>query len=215
MVAKYSFNSHYRPEQNASQNLPSLRLLEGGIFQPHQFSPVVVQEDAQMRLRFFRWGLQTAWERVDQNRKPRNIVSADQVLQQPEYQLPIRTQRCLVPADGYYLNHQDRVYKLSHPNEDAFCFAGIYATHRMADGTYQSTFAILSTPAQGKQEKFGLQMPLILPKNLEKAWINHHAPLQNISQILYRPDRTTLNVHPVEELQALPAYEELYRQVAA
>ncbi len=216
MIAKYSFNSHYRPESSGASVLPSLRLLEGGVFQPNEFSPVVIEEEGNLRLRFFRWGLQTAWDRVDQERSKRSIVPADQLFQLPEYQLPIRTQRCLIPSDGFYLVHQGKTYKLSQPHDGAFCFAGIYATQLLADGTLLHSFALVSTPSIGRFKAFGLQMPMILPKQLEKRWLEANTALPLVAKILHHPDATPLGIHPVEELQGVPTYEyEVYRQVAA
>lgn len=39
MLASYTFNSQYRPLQEQDRLWPSLRLLEGGKFSPHQFAP--------------------------------------------------------------------------------------------------------------------------------------------------------------------------------
>lgn len=216
MVAKYSFNSQYRPLEAHSAHLPSLRLLEGGVFQPNEFSPVIIEEEGQIRLRFFRWGLETAWERVDQERKKKMIVPANHLFELPEYQLPIRSQRCLIPADGFYLKHQNRTYKLTHPQEGTFCFAGIYTPQLLEDGTWQHTFSLVSTPSRGKLKGFGLQMPMILPKQLEQRWLAHDTALPLLAKILDHPDVTPMSIHPVEELQGVPAFDyEVLRQVAA
>ena len=214
MIAKYSFNTQYCPESSTQTPLPSLRLLEGGVFEPGQFAPVVIRDERNMRLRFFRWGFEPAWEAAGTERSRLHVISSDRVLNDPEFMLPIRYQRCLIPADGYYLKAQDNQYKLSHQRDQAFCFAGIYASTQQADGTMRQFFGLISTESLGTASQFGLQMPLILPKNKEALWLNDEMNMLQIKALLQSSGNHHLAAHLVEELQELNPYE-LYPQVAA
>ncbi|MEL6668711.1 MAG: SOS response-associated peptidase family protein [Bacteroidota bacterium] len=214
MIAKYSFNTQYRPESQTQAHLPSLRLLEGGIFTPGQFAPAVVQEYGQYRLKFFKWGLEPAWEAAGTERSKLHIVSANQVSQDQEFQLPLRQHRCLIPADGYYLSNRNRQYKLSHREESAFCFAGIYASQMREDGCMEHHFSLISTGSIGTASQFGLQMPLILPRRLEGVWLDQQSSLPQIHNLLHTQSNLQLAAHPVEELLELNPLD-LYPQVAA
>lgn len=214
MIAKYSFNTQYRPESQTQSHLPSLRLLEGGVFEPGQLAPVVIQEHGQFRLRFFKWGFEPAWDLAGTERNKLHVMPADRVINDPEFLLPIRYQRCLIPADGYYLSDRERQYKLSKQQEDAFCFAGIYATQSHADGSLEHSFGLISTSALGTPSQFGLQMPLILSRSLEKSWMAPTTSLETVKNLLYSSSSLHLSVHPVEELLEFNPLD-LYPQVAA
>ena len=217
MLTTYTFNSQYTPDHLSEMRMPGLRLLEGGKFQPNQFTPVLVREYEQLRLKYFRWGLVPAWTKAGKEEKGRIYAAADQLFDHLAYQVPIRRQRCLVPADGYYVEKGSirgpQTYKLVQPGEATFCFAGIYDTWRQPDGTLLTTFAIVSTPAQPGMMNFGLQMPLILSKEHESLWLNSKANLQRISEVLYQPANDRLHIHPVRELQLNEI--EQFEQVAA
>lgn len=141
-------------------------------------------------------------------------MPADRVISDQEYLLPIRYQRCLIPADGYYLSNKERQYKLTKQQEDAFCFAGIYATQTRADGSLAYSFGLISTSAMGTPSQFGLQMPLILSRALEKSWMNPNSSPETIRNILFSRSSLHLSAHPVEELRELNPLD-LYPQVAA
>ena len=205
MLAAYTFNSNYQPTNSERPHLPSLRLLEGGKFLPKQYSPVLVKEYNDIRLRFFKWGMIPAWAKGNKKVNPRLFTPASQVFSQPSFQLPIRRQRCLIPADGYYMEKATprgtQTFKVSEREAGTFCFAGIYDTWRQPDGTMLQTFSILTTESNDKMSPFGLQMPLILPRNLEQAWLNPNTSLAKIELILQLPSAKPLCIHQVHELK--------------
>ena len=202
MLASYSFNSDYHPGQQGDAQLPSLRLLEGGKFSPQQFSPVLVKEYGQIRLKFFRWGLVPAWIKQNSQVKARAWAPAEHLFNNPAYHLPIRRQRCLIPADGYYLDIPltDDQYKVSPELPRTFCFAGVFDSWQQRDGSLQHSFAIITTPSTADMSRFGLQMPLILPKQAERLWLNPQASMNKIEQLLYPKHHEKMVIHPLTEL---------------
>jgi putative SOS response-associated peptidase YedK len=217
MVAAYTFNTQYDPQ--GAERLPSLRLLEGGKFSGGQFAPVLVQEYQQMRLKYFRWGLVPAFAKAGRGDQGITFAPSDHLFRQPAYMVPIRRQRCLIPADGFYTSHEHRgsghVFKLSRPEGDTFCFAGIYDTWRQADGSLLETFAIITVPSSQHMNRFGLQMPLILPSNVEGAWLSPYTDLNKIQKLVSLPMGTGLRIHPVQELRLPEVAPQHNEQVAA
>lgn len=199
-------------------SLPSLRLLEGGKFHPEQFSPVLVREYNQIRLKFFKWGLVPGWAKDTLASKQRAYLPAGHALSSDAYRLPIRRNRCLIPADGYYVEkkggNNNQTYKLSHPEQFTFCFAGIFDTWKNPSGGILQTFSILTTESSSSVRKFGLQMPLILPKSQENTWLNPNTSEKVIHQLLSGQSSQSLRVHPVQELKDL-GIQEFLEQVAA
>lgn len=205
MLATYTFNSQYQPTAINEARLPALRLLEGGKFHANQFAPVLVKEYDQLRLKFFKWGLIPAWSKPSRHSKGRPYAAANHLFDQPMYQLPMRRQRCLIPADGYYVESDGilgtQKFKLARPDQATFCFAGIFDSSRQKDGSILHTFSIITTPSSGDMDRFGLQMPLILPKKFESLWLNPNANMKRISELLYTAANHELSIHPVRELQ--------------
>jgi putative SOS response-associated peptidase YedK len=206
MLATYTFNSDYRPQAPAASCRPSLRLLEGGKFAPEAFAPVVVQEDEQSRLRFFRWGLVPSWTQdLKQRKRQRLFAPAHQVFQHPLYSQLVRQQRCLIPADGFYLEQTDgnrrRIFKATLPQGETFCFAGLYDCWQQPDGSLLYSFTLLTTGASESFEPFGLQMPLIFPANVEATWLNPHTPEATLRRLLSLKAPKNLQLFPVEELR--------------
>ncbi|WNJ16593.1 SOS response-associated peptidase family protein [Pontibacter sp. G13] len=202
MLANYSFNSQYRPEDLA--NLPSLRLLEGGVFRPGQFAPVLIQEYQQVRLRFFKWGLIAPWSKTKDRNSHLPFASVNQIGRNPLLALPTRSARCLIPADGYYI-HADRnqgtgKFKIQIPDKGTFCFAGIYTTIRNTDGTETQTFAILTRPAKGRLAHLAPEVPLLIPKDAEQAWLNPKTPQKDIERLLFAHQPLSYAMLPVHEL---------------
>lgn len=202
MVAAYTFNTSYRPTRPEQHRLPSLRLLEGGRFAPGQFAPVLIEEYQQFRLRFFRWGLTPAWTKAGRQAE-KAFISTDVIWDNPASQLPVRRQRCLIPADGFYLDSPARqeALKAGKPNGETFCFAGIYDSWRQKDGSLLHSFAIITTAAPSSVAHLGLQVPLILPRESESDWLLPQTSLNKINQILFASPRQPLSVHPIAMLQ--------------
>ena len=218
MLATYTFNSHYNPVNTLGNQLPSLRLLEGGKFNPAQYSPILVHEYGQIRLKFFRWGMVPGWSKDDGKQNQRLFAAAEHLFDHVAYRVPVRRKRCLIPADGFYVESGNvinkQTYKLSQPDNTTFCFAGIYDTWKKRDGSILHSFAMVTTPANESLNRFGLQMPFILPKNLENAWLNDHTSLRTNTKILSQSLNPNLKMSQVQELKGTQEFNGL-EQVAA
>ncbi|MDX2250551.1 MAG: SOS response-associated peptidase family protein [Bacteroidia bacterium] len=209
MLANYTFNSHYSPINQPGNHLPSLQLLEGGKFYPQQFAPVLVNEYEQIRLKFFRWGFVPRWAETTAEGKNRIFAAADHVFTNVAYQTPVRSMRCLVPADGYYVETGNQTFKLSLPLDKTFCFAAIYDTWQNKDGSLLNTFAIITTPSSSQLGRFGLQMPMIVPRNLESIWMDPQTSPGIISRILHSPANFPFAIRKVQELRDIQEFERL------
>ncbi|RMG27412.1 MAG: hypothetical protein D6730_07195 [Bacteroidetes bacterium] len=213
-LASYTFNSQYRPNGPDTHSRPSLRLLEGGRFLPEEFSPVLVDEFGQTRLRFFRWGFVPAWARGEE-RKARTFADVDHLFEYTPYQLALSQRRCLIPADGFYVGKNSppqagsQMLKLARQDGQNFCFAGIYTTNRLKDGSETCCFAILTAAAPARFHSLGLRMPLILPRQAESLWLNPHSSLGALRRLFLQNDTQALHLMPVIELQENPLPESI------
>ena len=209
MLASYTFNSTYQPPVEQTHSLPRLRLLEGGKFQPGDFAPVVIKQEQSVRLKFFQWN---DFEEKAPESKP--YILASQAFSKNEYYPLIRQQRCLIPVDAYYVSSgKGLAYKVSCPELGMFCFAGVYREWKDEEKVLRQSFSIFSTQSCSSLSSFGLLMPLILRRQDERIWLNTHAKLQYISQLLFQPCSLPLAVHPVYNL--METSEAHPKQIAA
>lgn len=198
MLVSYTFNTAYHPFQDTDHQRPGIRLLEGGKFAPGEYAPVIVKENGSPRLKFYQfgWGQKSASSRTSLHYLP-----STQVFDHVDYYMSIRQQRCLIPADGYYVMLSNGTcYKVTMNDGETFCFAGIHRSWYHEDGTLQHSFAVLSTQATPLLSQFSLLMPLILRKQDERKWLHPHTHLKHISNLLYRPSDLPLNIYQVKEL---------------
>lgn len=202
-LASYTFNSQYRPHDRVDGSLPSLRLLEGGRFLPQDYSPVLVSSYGQTRLRFFKWGFVHAWARGVEAKAGKAFADVDQLFDYTPFQLALDERRCLIPADGFYRacssGKDASLMKLDRKDGEMFCFAGIFAKRKTAQGQEEHSFAMLSAEAPASMQSLGLRMPLIIPKSQEQAWLNPHTSLRKL--------RTLFEIQEVENLQWMPVLE--------
>ena len=124
MLAAYTFNTQYQQATTQDPQLPNLRLLEGGKFVPDQFSPVLIHEDDRVSLRFFRWGMAPGWPRRIPATQIQRVAPAEYLFRHPDFRKPILSSRCLIPADGYYVEQElagkCRSFKVSGDPQFAF-----------------------------------------------------------------------------------------------
>ncbi len=212
-LASYTFNSQYQPSSNDNNHLPSLRLLEGGRFLPEQYSPILLEEYNQVRLRFFRWGFVPAWARSSELNKYRTFADVNHIFEYTPFQLAIHDRRCLIPADGFYMETETskgkQTVKLAREDGENFCFAGIYDSCKRRDGSTQYSFAILTTETPPHLQSIGLRIPLILPRTEEHNWLSPHTSLKKVRQLFQSLDADQLHLMPVIELQEAPVMDPL------
>ena len=100
----------------------------------------------------------------------------------------LQTQRCLIPADGFYVwkkvSRKGKVpYRVALKWNLPFAFAAIWNYENQASG-YAYTCAILTTASNDTLRPLYQTMPVILPIESEKLWLNHNTPTEAILQML-------------------------------
>lgn len=198
MVQAYAFHADYQPPANQSLPAAPFRLLEGGQFAPGQYCPVVKRELDQIRIHYYRW----ANERNRPIHHPGRAFLPIQALQANAATIAcLPSQRLLIPANAYYLTtHQRRQAKVSLADHHTFCFAALGHTLVLPNGECQPSFSLLTTEAPQPLRSHHRFMPLIIPRQLEAAWLNPNTPIERIQQWLLRPQSLDLQLTPVQPL---------------
>jgi putative SOS response-associated peptidase YedK len=157
------------------------------------------------RLRPLTWGLVPSWSK-DRTGGARMInARAESLLEKPAYRKAALNRRCLVPADGWYewqVSPTERDAK-GKPRKQPFfirpahdrglAFAGIYEfwrdpnLHADDPQAWLVTFAVITTAAEPGLDRIHDRMPLVLPEDRWRAWLDPQLRDQDAVRALIVP----------------------------
>ncbi len=150
------------------------------------------------------WGLTPFWvTRLDFNAKTIN-ARVETVAQKPAFRAAFRHRRCLIPADGFYEwagnARKKRPYFIHLNGRAPFAFAGIWESWRGADGAVLETCAILTSEANEKLAALHPRMPVILPKDAYRDWLDpRESRPQAVHALLRHPPPDVFTYYPVSD----------------
>jgi putative SOS response-associated peptidase YedK len=156
----------------------------------HPFMPIITN-DKPDSIQLFKWGLIPNWvkdkERAKEISKMTLNARVETVEEKPSFKDAIKSQRCLVIADGFYewkkVGKKKTKYFIKHAEKPLFAFAGIW--NSWADkqtGEIISTYSILTqeaNPFMAEIHNIKKRQPIILQS--EKEWINFSEVKKNES----------------------------------
>ena len=152
-------NEGYKPSFNAA---------------PTHLMPVITQGSHGISV--FYWGATPSWA----NKKPlgeKIINTALEALdEKPVLGKKMRTQRCLIPADGYYawkrIGKRAFVpYRVTLLDRELFAIAGLWEEYDDEHGVHFHTFSMITTLANESVIPIDNRMPVILDPQGEKRWL--------------------------------------------
>lgn len=141
---------------------------------PSQELPVVVRHSPNS-IELMKWGLIPFWAKEP---LPYSTINArsETVAEKPTYRKPFKSQRCIIPADGFYEwkktsdGKQPFYFKLV--SGEIFGFAGLYDIWDDKKGNVIKSFTIITTTPNELMEPIHDRMPVILEKDDEDFWLN-------------------------------------------
>ncbi|MDT8393532.1 MAG: SOS response-associated peptidase [Bacteroidales bacterium] len=183
---------------------------------PGQLAPVITGDEPG-QLQLFRFGMTPFWAK-----KPMYLINARAegehnkeddpaykgakgIITKPSFRKPIRSQRCLIPADAFIEGTVKE--KLSKPfvvylknNVRPFAFAGIWDEWiNRETGELIRSFAIITTTANALLQKLPHhRSPVILEQRNEKKWLNLKLPLSDITKLLRPYPAELMNAYPID-----------------
>jgi putative SOS response-associated peptidase YedK len=166
-------------------------------------NPVIVAHERAEAV-MMQWGLVPHWTK-DIKAAPRPInARAESLAEKPMFRELLRSQRCLVPASGFFeWKHEDgrKVPFYIHVNEDSiFGFAGLYDIWRNPAGTTLQTYTIITTTPNELMAQIHNRMPVILKQDDEMRWLSRDVlPADEITRILSPYPAEGMEVYPVSE----------------
>jgi putative SOS response-associated peptidase YedK len=158
----------------------------------HPELPVITQDDPG-KLTLLHWGMVPAWvndpDRAKNFRSRTLNARAETAFSKPSFRVPVRQQRCLVPADAFYEWQHAGKKKIKYRircKEEIFCFGGVWdiwtdpIRHEIWRG-----FSILTTeanPLLAGIHNTKQRMPVIISVKQEKNWLDPE--LNSAAQLL-------------------------------
>ena len=182
---------------------------------PGKFAPVITN-DHPHEIQLFRFGMTPSWmskptmlinARAEGDHNSDNnpaYTGAKGIITKPAFRKPIRSQRCLIPADAFIegpekekLNKPFVVYLRNHVRP--FAFAGIWdcwKSPQTSELIY--SFAIITTVANEVTQKIQHhRSPVILHREDEKKWLSNTLPLSDLTQLLVPYPGELMNAYPI------------------
>lgn len=180
---------------------------------PGQMNPVITRHSPN-RIDLMFWGLIPPWARDDSFKFKTINARAEGIENKPVYRKPFRTQRCLVPATGFY--EWDKSQKPSQPyyfrlkNDDLFAFAGLYDIWKNPkDGREVVSYTIITIQANGVVGRVHPRMPVIMPREHEDSWLNPDiAEPEHLSAFLKPYSDAEMVSYPVSTAVNIPGRDE-------
>jgi putative SOS response-associated peptidase YedK len=171
---------------------------------PAQVMPVITNNNPN-EFSFFRWGFIPNW-----SANPTvgtNLINArsEGIFTKAPFKQAIRSQRCIIPADGFFEWKKEGKlkipYRITLNSDEAFVFAGIWDSWEDPDTEdIINTFSIITTQANSLMKELHDRMPVILPKDLEKTWLDKSLSDTDINMLMRPYDTDEMNYYKVNKI---------------
>jgi putative SOS response-associated peptidase YedK len=142
---------------------------------PMQSSPIVIAEGSGRTLHTARWGLVPPWSRDLSPGAGMINAPAETFEEKPAYRTAFDSQRCLVPANGFYewqtKGAKKQPYKIALRQSALIAFAGLWARWTPENGDPVETFTILTTRASKLVSEVHDRMPVIIAPADYQRWL--------------------------------------------
>ncbi len=163
----------------------------------------VIPNDGKHTLDYYVWGLIPSWAKDPQIGSRMINARAETLQEKPSFKNAFRRRRCLIPASGFYEWKSIPGQKTKQPmyirlHEDKpFAFAGLWENWNAPDGSRILSCTIITTEPNTLLQDIHNRMPVILPPQAYRAWLDEGEPELDALQALLQP-------YPAEALQAYP-----------
>jgi putative SOS response-associated peptidase YedK len=169
---------------------------------PGNIIPAIISQP-ERRLIVCRWGLENHHSGKNKKASLLHTIDTKMLFKQNHVQQLTQHNRCLIPADGFYLwskiSRKSQVpYRVVLKWKLPFAFAGVWESYVNAEGQPKlEACSIFTTDANELVRKLQPTMPVVLPLEMETEWLNPDLPLSDAVQILQPFPADKMNYFPV------------------
>jgi putative SOS response-associated peptidase YedK len=154
---------------------------------------------------FAHWGLIPTWQKEEDIGTNWINARSETIMEKKLFKTPFQQKRCLIIADGFYEWKSIPRSKIKQPyyfhqkNNTPFGFAGIWEHWESPSGKIIDSCCILTTAANKIVKPVHIRMPIIIPQDYYKSWLNHanieHSYFEKIVEMI--SNKTLLVKTPV------------------
>ena len=171
--------------------------------------PVITNENPTQAV-LMNWGLIPFWVKDDETalriKKRALNARSETIFDKPMFRQSIISKRCLVLVDGFFewrhLNNKSYPYYIRLIDHQPFALAGIWDKWQSRDtGIEVGIFSVITTEANellAQIHNTRERMPVILPNENEKRWIDNNLDKVEIESMLKPYGAENLVAYPVE-----------------
>ena len=171
----------------------------------------VITSEAPNKVQLYHWGLIPHWVKTMQEanklRAQTLNAKAETLFEKPAFRLYTKS-RCVVLADGFFEWMEYRNKKYPHyvhlDGFDVFGFAGLYANWTDKEtGELFHTFTIITTdanPLMAKIHNVKKRMPVILPKEEWKHWLDPQLTKEQMQQMFQPCNDSNMKAYTISKL---------------
>lgn len=164
---------------------------------------IILNDEGQYKGKYFEWGVIANYmntsEKVKKMRSSMCNIRSEKIQDKSSFWYRIRKNRCLVPIKGFYEHRGIKGWKSKVPyyielkGRELFCLPGLYAYAPSPDpetGEIKGTYAVITRAANSLMSQIhndgdnAFRMPLMLPKEMEKKWLDLNLSDDEIKEIL-------------------------------
>jgi putative SOS response-associated peptidase YedK len=142
---------------------------------PGMMIPIIRNESGNSAI-LSKWGLVPPWAKDPKIGYKMINARSETISLKSSFRKPFLTQRCLIPATGFYeWKHFDKgkiPYFFGLKNEEIFSFAGLYEFWTDVENRQLITFSIITTSPNEMMQPIHDRMPVILPIDKESIWLD-------------------------------------------
>lgn len=158
---------------------------------PSLHMPVVVQKEEKRALDQYRWGLIPFW--ADSINTGYSMINAraESLTKKKSFSKPFSSQRCIIPASGFYEWKKAGNSKVPHfitsKQSFLFNFAGLYEQWKDKNDQTVNSYTIITTTANKPMSELHDRMPAMLLPDEFEPWLDPSNNDTNALQDLLRP----------------------------
>lgn len=168
---------------------------------PSQTMPVVLRHSPN-HVELMKWGFVPHWEKGE---RPKALINLrdDTLLTKSWAKKYLETQRCIVPATGFFEWQKTEPGKqpmyIHLKDSSYFAFAGLYSVYtHPKTGDKVHTFAIITTSPNALMAPIHHRMPVILSPEAEETWLNPDvAEIEQLHPLLTPYPAVKMAAYPV------------------
>jgi putative SOS response-associated peptidase YedK len=186
--AEPEFLSDLKPDYNVS---------------PTSEMPVICQKSDGIRvISRYRWGLVPFWAKEINTGYSMFNARAESLPEKRTFKKAFQTQRCIVPANGFYewvkRNNSKIPFYITLENDELMSFAGLYEHWKGNDGQVVNSFTIITTTVNKKLEPIHDRMPAILLDKEIDIWLDPgNEDIESLQDLIHPYPDDNIRYHEV------------------